>query len=99
MSERCCYECEGKGHIAKDCPKSMNEVNNGSDSQGGAEGMSMGQPATVYSVEVNGNIMDIGEIPWDNGLTDGLTEGQRDKAEWAKLRDERRRINRFDKRS
>ena len=39
-------------------------------------------------------MMDIGEVPWDNGLPDGLTEGQRDKAEWAKQREERRRLNR-----
>ena len=38
--------------------------------------------------------MDIGEVPWGNGLMDGLTEGQRDKAEWAKQREERRRLNR-----
>ena len=63
--------------------------------------MSFGQPAGLYSVDVNvnGGMMDIGEVPWDNGLPDGLTEGQRDKAEWLKQREERRRINRFDKRS
>ena len=56
--------------------------------------MSFGQPAGLYSVEVNGNnMMDIGEIHGDNPLT----EVQLDKLEWAKQREERRMINRIDK--
>ena len=38
--------------------------------------------------------MDIGEVPWDNGRKDGLTEGQRDKAEWIKQREERKKLTR-----
>ena len=39
-------------------------------------------------------MMDIGEVPWDNGLKDGLTEGQRDKAEWIKQREQRKKLTR-----
>ena len=34
VSERECYQCGGKGHIAKNCPKAANEVSG----PGGAEG-------------------------------------------------------------
>ena len=94
-SERECYKWVGKGHIALNCPTPASEVSSG---QGGAERQSelpFGQPAGLYSVEACNHVMDIGEVLVDNDST----EGQKDRLEWRKQREETRRINRFDQRS
>ena len=63
ISERNCFSCGGKWHIAKDCPGGANEVNAG---PGGAEGVTggehpqgLGQPLPgVWSVEAPPKVTD-----------------------------------------
>ena len=49
--------------------------------------MAFGQPAGLYSIEVNGSTIDIPPV-----------QDKSDGVDWIKQREERRRINRFDKR-
>ena len=80
-SERDCYKCGGKGHIAQNCPGSATEVNPG---PGGAAGVTpgeqpqgLGQPLPgMYSVEL-GDAKD--DVPSNLGAQELVPEVRRAK--------------------
>ena len=56
-SERNCFKCGGKGHIAQNCPAGANEVNPGPGGAtgvtGGEQPQGLGQPLPgAYTVEI-----------------------------------------------